>query len=171
MRHGQTNYNVKKIINCDPRKKIGLNRTGKKQVLDVSMKLKDVEFDVIYASEFLRTQQSARIINKNRGVPMRIDKRVNEAKIGFEGRVDLKYQSAALEDPLNFKIKGGENWYDVRKRVSSFLDNLREENYSCVLVVTHEFVVQVVNGIVSKLSNKEARFTRFKNTEFIEFEL
>ncbi len=171
MRHGETDYNVKKLINCDPGKRIGLNNTGRKQILDIAMKLKNVHFDAIYASEFLRTQQSAGIINENRGVLVKIDKRINEAKIGFEGEVDSKYQSAASEDPLGFKIEGGENWYDAKKRVSNFLNDLKAKKYSCVLVVTHEFVVQVVNGIVNNLPDKEARFIRFKNSEFLEFEL
>ena len=86
MRHGESEYNVKGLLNQDPKIKVHLTSKGKKQAENAAKKLRKINFDAIFVSEFVRTQETAKIINQGRGTPSFVDKRINEPKTGFEGK-------------------------------------------------------------------------------------
>ena len=78
VRHGETDYNLKEIVQNDD---AVLNETGIKQASSVREKLNDIDYDLIISSPFTRTRQTADIINiKNR--PIIYDDRLVERDMG-----------------------------------------------------------------------------------------
>jgi len=173
MRHGQTDYNVSNRINCEPRVLIGLTETGKKQALVAREKLKGVKFDIIFTSEFLRTKESAEIVNSLQNVSMKVDKRLNEFNSGMEGEsveAYWKVRGEEIKDKFSYKLDGRESLGDVRKRVENFLEELKNENYENVLVVTHEAVVKAALRVAGEIPNNQ-QVQAIGNAEFVSFSL
>jgi len=79
IRHGQTDYNVKGLINGDKNVIVHLTAKGRKQVVVAAKKLAAIPFDVIYRSEFIRAKETTEILNSVRDIPVIVDKRVNES--------------------------------------------------------------------------------------------
>ncbi|MBU1987926.1 MAG: histidine phosphatase family protein, partial [Nanoarchaeota archaeon] len=59
MRHGESEYNVKKLINFDPSVPVHLTENGKKQAEEAAGELKHIRFDAICSSEFPRARETA----------------------------------------------------------------------------------------------------------------
>ena len=119
LRHGQSEYNIKHLINQDPNIRVYITAKGKKQIADVAKKLEGIEFDAIFVSEFIRTKESAEIINSDRNIPIVIDRRINEERIGMEGKPLREHPIFDAEDFFNFKLEGYESRNDIKKRVGS----------------------------------------------------
>lgn len=171
MRHGQSEYNVNRLVNQNPKIKVDLTKLGIRQALLAGEKLSKINFDVIFSSEFLRTHETAKLIKGDRKAGIIFDKRISEIRLGFEGLPAEIYNAQAKGDLLNFRIKGKESWMDVKKRAVEFVDFLKKGSYDSALVVTHEVVVQCALSIFGKLSDMEARTRKIKNCEFFKFEI
>jgi len=171
LRHGESEYNVKGLVNTDPKKKIHLTLKGRRQAGEIREKLEGIEFDIVLVSEFLRAKETAMIVNEYSQVPMFVDKRLNEVSLGYEGKKDENFLTDAGADLFNFKGNGKESWHDLRKRIGEFLEDLKKENYENVLIVSHQWPIRVVNGVINNLSDEEAYAVPFGNCDFFEFEL
>ena len=172
LRHGQTDYNIKNLINCDPKTNIGLNETGRKQALEAARRLNGVKFDVVFVSEFLRTQETANFVNSKGGYTMKIDKRLNEFNSGMEGRNVREYWEKFDKQggkKHKFKIEGKESYEDVKNRVEEFIEELREAKYRDVLVITHEAVIKMARVILDKVPIEEAVNITIGNAEYLNF--
>ncbi len=173
MRHAESAYNPGRKINCDKNVKIHLTMHGREQAEKIGKKFGKIQFDIIFVSEFIRTKETAEIINKHLKTVIGIDKRLNEIDLGFEGKHADEFWKAARKsgDILNFKLKGKESFLDVKKRVKEFLQGLKKENYERVLAVTHEANVMSARTIFRELTDEEAFTTPIKNCEIKMFEL
>jgi broad specificity phosphatase PhoE len=170
VRHGQAEHNVSLTMNGDPNKEVHLTELGKKQVEEAAEKLKDVDFEVIFISELVRTKETAEIINKYHDVELKVDKRINELVSGLEGKTSKEWISL-VGDRYTGRVNDGESFQDIKKRVASFLDDLKGMNYKTVLVSTHQDVVSAVVGYFKKVSDEVMFDTKAKNAEIFKFEL
>lgn len=173
MRHGESEYNVVRRINFDPKREVGLTVKGKDQVKKSASELHDIRFDAIYASQFPRTQESAKIMAEGRRKKVKTDKRLNELKTGFEGESVEEYYKAreGVESLSEFKVKGYESFLDAKKRVYGFLQELRKKKYARVLVVAHEAIVQSARALFNELNDEEAFATPVKNAQYFMFDM
>ena len=169
IRHGESEYNVKNLVNQDPKVIVGLTKRGIKQAEEVAEKFKDEKFDVIFVSELERTKRTAEIINKS-NIKVIADYRINEVMSKYEGE-STKIPDELLRRSMGEKVKGVESVREIVKRVSKFLDDLKEEDYSNVLVVSHEAVLMAVFIIINGLSDKKFFDKRFGNCEILEIEI
>ena len=157
-RHGQTNYNELGLCNADPSVDVHLTETGIKQARQLALLLEEAPIERIFVSELKRTQQTAAYINGYHELPTTIDPRLNDNRTGFEGRTVAEYYAAleAAPDKWNFSLDGGESLNDTKLRVAAFIDELKNQSYSTVLIVTSMSIVQAFYGLVNSLSNQEA---------------
>lgn len=169
VRHGESIYNVLELCNADPGIPVDLTAKGIAQSWTIAERLCGRRIDMIYASELLRAQATARIINQHHSAPFLIDHRINDRKSGFEGKRVRDYLSAANADPLHFKAAGGESYLEQKQRVFSFLDDLQKLPVEGVLVVTHHEVLQIVNGYFKGLPETEMWHTWIENGQILEF--
>ena len=139
VRHGQVDSNFKKIHNVSNDEDI--NETGIKQAESLRDRIKDMDFDIVYVSPYLRARHTAEIIN-SKNIKTVIDDRLRERSAG-----DLRgkpLDSTDREEYWNYytKIKYGteESMQNLFERVANFLDELKEKDYESVLVVAHRGV-------------------------------
>jgi len=156
-RHGQTNYNEARLCNGDPNVEVYLTETGISQVNKLAEDLKESSFQHIFVSELLRTQQTADAVNQFHHLPITIDARLNDNRSGFEGKRVEDYYAAIDKSPNKWDVRfnGGESVADVKKRVNSFIEDLKKTKYDSVFIVTSMIIIQLIFGIIENLSCEE----------------
>jgi isoleucyl-tRNA synthetase len=144
IRHGESENNVADILNGDQSKVSHLTALGKKEAGDAAKKLKSEKIDVIYASPFMRTQETAAIIAEAIGYPkdkIITDSRLREQGFGeLEGHDGGEYNNLfeSREDYFTKPEKGVETRYQAKQRVGSFLEEVdRTQKGKNIIVVSH----------------------------------
>lgn len=138
VRHGQVNSNLYKKYNEEDE---DINENGLKQASELKEKIKDIEFDIIYSSPLLRAKHTANIINsKNKEIIF--DKRLEERSPGNLGGKPLEATNREIYWDYYSDIRYGteETIQNLFKRVASFIDDLKKQNYNKVLIVAHSGV-------------------------------
>jgi broad specificity phosphatase PhoE len=160
LRHGQARSNVKEIISCWPEKFHNpLTSKGKQQIKDVAQELKTKKIDLIFASDVLRTRQTAEIVGKEINIKPKHDKRLREYNVGiFNSRPIQEFRDFLPQKQDRFKIKPpkGETYQDLKKRMFSFLREI-DSKYSnkTILIVSHQVNLMLLEAKVNKISNKD----------------
>ena len=172
-RHGQTNYNVRGLCNDDPSVDVHLTKIGIWQSKKLATRLEHGLIQQIFVSELQRTKQTADIINKYHNASITVDSRLNDIETGFESKSVLQYFNALnrAEDKWTIRFNDGESFEDVKERVADFIKDLKEKEYSSVLIVTSKVIVQAFYGISNKLSKEEAWEFQVKKGSCIELKL
>ena len=139
IRHGESVANVGNFINDDPNKPVSLTPKGRAQAQALALVLRGEAFTHAYASEFLRAQETARILLSHHSCELRIDARLNERKSGMDGQPVHAFNDQVKLDPLYFKTSNGESFLEQMERVRSLLDELCVLHpQGDILAVSHE---------------------------------
>ncbi len=144
VRHGQTEFNAKKII-AGGKSDVPLNETGRKQANQAAEKLKNVKIDVVFCSPMKRAKQTARAILKyHKDTPIFYDERLRERDWGeFDGKPDelLPQNFWHLETVLPESVEKVDMLYE---RLKSFYQEILDKyKNKTVLVVAHNGVARV----------------------------
>ncbi|MEX1014498.1 MAG: class I tRNA ligase family protein [Candidatus Paceibacterota bacterium] len=162
MRHGESTSNTTETVSSKLKtsEKFNLTEKGIKQVKESIKELKKKKIDLIYASDFARTKQTAEIIGKELGIKVKFDKRIRENDTGiFDGRSYKEYHDffSSFKDKLNKRPPNGENLRDVSKRVGDFILDLEKQNKDKnILIVSHEYPLWIAETIMSGWGEEEA---------------
>jgi len=155
VRHGQSEGN-KADIAAGPYSP--LTKEGEQQAQDLAKRLQGLEIEKIFCSPFKRTKQTAIPIAKRLGMSVDYDQRLVEVSFGsFEGKPHDEVVKVLGKDPrglfndyeYDFGPYGGETSKEVEARVRSFLEDLREQDYKLVLIVTHGGIIRWINYILT----------------------
>ena len=85
VRHGETEWNVKKIIQGN--EDIPLNKKGESQAKELAKKLRHIKFDVIFSSDLIRAKRTAEIINIEKKLIVQTTKALKERYFGkYQGK-------------------------------------------------------------------------------------
>lgn len=149
VRHGETEWNVKHII--QGHKDSPLTKNGKKQAAATRETLKDIEFDAIFSSDLYRAQRTAEIINLERKLAIETSGALRERTFGrFEGmqkdefveknkELLKKLENLPEKEKVDFKL--AEDAESDNELIARFITFLREIAVAYpnkkVLVVTH----------------------------------
>ena len=157
IRHGETDENAKGIIQgwMDT----DLNENGLKQAHDAAEKFNG-KIEAIYSSDLKRAKQTAQQFRaKYPDVPFIEDERLRERGFGdATGKERRLYDWDAFWDPDDpTTIPNVETLDDFNARVQSFIDELRQSEFSCVLIVTHS---GTINRFLDLLGEYEGHTTR-----------
>ncbi|MEK7173901.1 MAG: class I tRNA ligase family protein, partial [Patescibacteria group bacterium] len=133
------------------------------------LKKKGVVFAAIYASPFIRTQETAGIFSEVFKVPVVTDGRIGELNHGseFEGRMVKDYR-AFFKTPLERFTKvpeGGESLNGVRRRMMDFAREV-DAGYEGknILVISHGDPLWILEGAMRNKTKEELwedRITRY----------
>jgi isoleucyl-tRNA synthetase len=188
MRHGGTEGNAKEIVSYKNEAKDHLTEEGKAQAKASAQELKGKRIDLIVASPFARTRETAEIVRSELGLPesaLAFDARLREVDPGdFDGKNWNEYHEymyAAGPDWYTRQIPGGESLAQVARRMGEALYELeRKHAGKHILIVTHggpAWVAHVVSGLYQP-DHKEYKkadthvfvpeFKRFTNAEVRE---
>ena len=152
MRHGQAMFNAKRVAETSGRAENHLTKKGiqesKASLARFAKKNKGVVPDIIVASPFPRTQETARIAAEYFGIaPERIvtDAAIAEINIGvFDGKPVKEYHAyfSSYEEKFEKRPQDGENVRDLRARVTAFVRRMEEEHSGkTIFIVSHEYAV------------------------------
>ena len=152
MRHGQTEHNLKGLWNYGNQDGDPLTSTGVEQVADAVKGLNGAHIDMIIASPFLRTLETAQEMAKMLGMPkdaIVTDARLAEWKVGgnYDGKPlnDFFAVRNSSEDRYNFKAEGGESYVEVVERAGEFIYDI-EKTYKgkTILIISHGAVTRAL---------------------------
>jgi len=171
VRHGESEHNVKLIVNGDPKKKFHLTALGKKQAKEIAQKLRNKEITEIFASEMLRTQETAAPLAKIKKLRIQIDKRLNDIHAaGLEG-INI-YEFRKLTNEIHKSVKGSETNVGVGKRLKSFLnDLLKMYSGKTVAIVSSEIILHSLKQISKGLPCDELKGHHAKNGTVYTFHI
>ena len=118
---------------------------GEEQSKKLSEHIELNDVDVIWSSSYTRAKATAKYIANNNNLPINLDSKLNERKLGNlkelgEFMKDKKTRDPSQEQLLDrkFKTSDGESAEDTRQRMSEFFDRiLKEYEGKKVVVVSH----------------------------------
>ncbi|MGQ1891931.1 histidine phosphatase family protein [Thermophagus sp. OGC60D27] len=106
----------------------------------VGLKLKGVRPEICFSSPLIRcTTLAEAFLTPEKIVRSRHLREIDFGRWELKPWVDISQeeQKAWGEDFINCKVHGGENFFDVQKRVLTFLEEVVQTSYNNILVVTH----------------------------------
>ncbi len=174
VRHAETNYNAKKLVNYDPEVDVHLTAKGEEQAKKLAEDLREARIDLIITSRLKRTKQTAEFANKYHGVSVIEDKRLDDVRNGFEGKpvAEAGGWRDAQEDPLGAKL--GEEWEsvrDVNARAREFLQDVAKRSEGVILVVTSSHIIKHLKLIHESRPIADALAPSVPNAEVYEMEM
>jgi broad specificity phosphatase PhoE len=150
-----------------------LDAHGRQQAWDVAASVEDALHGHppanLLVSPLLRTRQSAEPVAERFGITASFDNRLQEIDFGrWDGldhhqirSLDPAGPNSWLEDPVNVRPGGGENFRDVRHRLEPFFAELvASEPHSPVLIVAHFGVIANLAALALQLPVEHAERLR-----------
>jgi len=149
VRHGETMANIGKVYsgwsNYD------LTEKGKLQIKILAQELRAYKVDAIYASSLGRTMETANEIAKIIGKEVVVDDNLKEINFGvFDGKTAKEIEEdypnewkSWINDYESYRIPEGECLRDVLNRVKGFIDSIKEDEGTCIMV-SHGGVIQSI---------------------------
>ncbi len=170
MRHGESEANVKGISNADVSIKFNLTEQGVAQVKERAKEIARDGVDLIIASDFERTKQTAAIIAKECGIPENkivYDVRLREYKVGPEREGKLWSETDRLVRVHGQHFLGMETPAELKKRVlDSMYDIDRTHSGKKILIIGHGSPLNtLIHGVAEtsghdKVLHDERRYFR-----------
>lgn len=167
VRHGETTWNLEGRYQGQI--DTPLSPVGVKQGKLVAEALKDIPFEIVYASPLSRSYDTAVMCAELRGLPVIKDERLLEINHGqWEGlhasEIESKY-SGLLEKwrstVVDVQMPGGESIEDVRRRaMEAFYEYIERNEGQTILVVAHDAVNRAV--LCDILEMDQSHFWQFK---------
>ncbi len=147
-RHGQTDWNI--AHKAQGSTDIPLNDTGIQQAMSLQEKIKDIKFDLCYASPLKRAAKTAEIAVHG-GCEIVFDDRLMERSFGdYEGEVVESWTETVGEDIGDLRLNTAKNNLEpvcnVLLRTKAFLDEIktRHDDDETILIVAHG---QIARGL------------------------
>ncbi len=160
IRHGQTDWNKKKIFRG--RKDIPLNDRGQQEAEALARHLSDVKFDAVYASPLSRAFETASIVARPHGILVEQENGMIDINYGiWEGLSDTQVKKRFPElyalwhtRPQRVRFPEGESLLMVKRRALASINRLTSEQAGgTVAIVSHRVVTKVVMCAVLGLGN------------------
>lgn len=173
VRHGQSTLNGKDIY--QGQYDSDLSELGFKQAEAIGVRLKEFNFDIIYASDLQRAKKTAEAIAKfHKKTKVLIDKRLRERSHGeLEGKPKDDFYTSKSVHNIYVKPPKGEDFLDIKIRVEEFLKEIIESNYENVLIVSHGGTMKSILHILFDIDPEIAwsKETPVANTSFFILEI
>lgn len=142
VRHGETEWNVKKII--QGHEDIPLNKKGEAQAKELAKKLGHIKFDAVFSSDLIRAKRTAEIINIEKKLVIQTTKALKERYFGkYQGK-SFAINNTMMKLINNLKTVTGPGAKEVEgdeKIISRLITFLREVAVAyakkTILIVSH----------------------------------
>jgi broad specificity phosphatase PhoE len=150
VRHGESAYSAKGIVNGDPFRYVPLTRKGRAEARRLGELLRDEPIDLGVTSRFPRTRETADIALEGRPIPRLVLEELDDVRMGeFEGEHVEKVRAwQTLYGPVAPLPGGGESRVESIRRFCAGYRRLLAREEPSILVVTHGLpVTSVLLGI------------------------
>ncbi len=173
IRHGATDANLQRPYILQGRNLNGpLSQTGIEQVSSAGKFLSSFPLDHVYASPMVRAQQSAELIARHHGHPVKTVEEIIEVDVGdWEAKSwdaimeqDPDHYKQFMANPAEVPYKGGECYRDVQQRVVPAFTNLAAGHAGeMIAVVAHNVVNRAILAHLLALDLNRAKDIRQNN--------
>lgn len=162
MRHAEAENNVRNELDCTNEKKWPLTKNGREQAVRAGQELKKQDIEVIYASPFARSLETARIVADELGIPhdaIIVDERIREIDAGdLCGKPLEDFLAYRKEHPYGEAFPGGESHLDAKRRFGDFLYDIESKNTGkTILIVTHGIGLEMLMPIAAGADGETTR--------------
>jgi broad specificity phosphatase PhoE len=165
-RHGQSLFNVDKVVNGDPALDRGLSQQGIEEAERLAGQLAALPLDLVAVSPFPRAIQTANIALDGREVPHLVDEQLGDVRIGeLEGASLDAYRESPAHSNRKVRFPGGESLDEAALRYAAAFARLLARDEPTTLVVCHEIPVRYLvnaaatggelNGPLKSVANAE----------------
>ena len=143
-RHGQSLFNVDRVVNGDPARDRGLSPLGIEEARKLHGQIAGIAIDLCVVSEFPRAQQTARLALEGRdGTAWEVDPDLNDIRIGeLEGQTLDDYRDWKDAHTHSDPFPGGESLDDAAHRYAAAYERLLRRDEETILCVCHEIPVR-----------------------------
>jgi alpha-ribazole phosphatase/probable phosphoglycerate mutase len=189
IRHGQAENNTQRILISSLDSPHNLTPLGRKQVAHASAGPKlHVKFARVYVSPLKRTRQTYEILARENAniaaAPHQFDESLREIDMGvYDGRRVVRFPTIFLFGirviarrigVIGFRLRGGESFGDVKRRVANFLARVvsAHDSDDTILLVSHGDAIWGMRRAahhVAPENNPRARFPH--NAEVVTLNL
>jgi broad specificity phosphatase PhoE len=163
-RHGQSLFNVDKVVNGDPALDRGLSEQGIEEAERLAGQLAAISLDLVAVSPFPRALQTANIALAGRDVPHLVDEALGDVRIGeLEGKSLADYRATPAHSNRKERFPDGESLDEAALRYAGVCERLLARDEAVTLVVCHEIPVRYLanaaagsaelNGPLSYIAN------------------
>lgn len=155
-RHGETNWNVKKIIGGQSKDApIFFTENGFKEISYLNKIIKEKNIEAIFASDTKRARETAMIANGGFRIPITFHKELRSLNMGkYEGFLFKEFikQSEIIEVFKNYDkpVPGGESVNQLIDRVNTFLTNIvYRYPYKKMAIIAHNATISNIKAFIS----------------------
>ena len=142
-RHGQSLFNVDKLVNGDPTLDRGLSEQGIEEAERLAGQLAALPLELVAISPFPRAVQTANIALDGREVPHLVDDDLGDVRIGeLEGASLDAYRESPAHSNRKERFPGGESLDEAALRYAGAFERLLARDERVILVVCHEIPVR-----------------------------
>jgi probable phosphoglycerate mutase len=142
-RHGQSLFNVDRVVNGDPALDRGLSEQGIEEAQRLAGQVAAIPIDLVAVSPFPRALQTANIALAEREVPHLVDEELGDVRIGeLEGKSLEDYRATPAHSNRKERFPGGESLDEAALRYAGVCERLLARNEAVTLVVCHEIPVR-----------------------------
>lgn len=171
VRHGQTNANVTQ--KCQGPEE-PLSEVGETQAYRLAERIKELSFQKIIASDYVRTQQTAQPIRDYVDVPFETSALFREERwpAAWLERYETEPEIKEFVDNLilkandeTWRVEDAENSADIHNRIIAALEFLKNDPAEEIVVVSHgSFLKQLVGHVLLNGKGTHEEVASFKNT-------
>jgi len=177
VRHGESIANVghPTFLTED---EVTLTDVGHEQASFIAERCKKLPVEILIASTATRAKQTADYISKATGLEMEVNRlfteRIPPKELFGKSRTDEAAQRMEEEWMLTFfqddaRVGSGENFADLKARVSKALEYLKERPEEHILVATHGYFLHMVAALVTiGDALTAAQFNRFAPAVWVD---
>jgi broad specificity phosphatase PhoE len=142
-RHAESTLNLERRVNGDPTVDAPLTEDGREEARLLGAELENVGLDLCVHTRFPRTKETAELAIGGREVPLVVEPRLDDVKIGdLEGFPIDRYREIKRELGRTQPFPGGESLDDAARRYAAAFRDLVGRDAEHVLVVCHEIPVR-----------------------------
>jgi 2,3-bisphosphoglycerate-dependent phosphoglycerate mutase len=148
VRHGESEYNVRHLLNGDPSVPIPLTEAGRSQVRALAVTIAGEAFDQAARSRFPRAAETLGILLGDRDVPVRVDPDLDDVLLGvFEGKDVATYRAWRRDHGPEEAPPGGESRLNALRRYTRAIGRLAETP-GATLAVAHDIPIRFLANAV-----------------------
>jgi len=153
-RHGQSLFNVDKVVNGDPALDRGLSEQGIEEAERLGGQLAGLPLELVAVSPFPRALQTTNIALAGRDVPHLVDEELGDVRIGeLEGASLDAYREAPAHSDRKERFPGGESLDEAALRYAGVFERLLARDETATLVVCHEIPVRYLVNAATGSAN------------------
>jgi broad specificity phosphatase PhoE len=147
VRHGQSLFNLDKVVNGDPTLDRGLSEQGIEEAERLAGQLAGMSLDLVVVSPFPRAVQTANIALAGREVQHLVDEDLGDVRIGdLEGESLDAFRAAPAHSNRKERFPGGESLDEAALRYADAFERLLARDESSTLVACHEIPVRYLTN-------------------------